>query len=133
MNILFALKGSKLFIIIGWTLLSVCRLLVLIFSASRFVFSWSGGKVVQWVRRCYWLSIDRTPQSELPRPIKIGLGCVYGVELCTKLLHSVSRKCVRKIVLNHVEAARLKSIFLVFQNILSTRQIMFTCFIKISP
>ena len=41
-------------------------------------------------------------QSELPRPMKIGLGCVYGVELCTKLQHSVSRKCVRKIVLNHV-------------------------------
>ena len=24
-------------------------------------------------------------QSELPRPIKIGLGCVCGVEICTKL------------------------------------------------
>ena len=41
-------------------------------------------------------------QSELPRPIKIGLRCVYGIELCTKLQHSVSRKCVRKIVLNHM-------------------------------
>ena len=38
-------------------------------------------------------------QSDLPRPIKIGLGCVYGVELCTKLQHSVCWKCVRKIVL----------------------------------
>ena len=41
-------------------------------------------------------------QSDLPRPIKIRLGCVYGVELCTKLQHSVSWKCVRKIVLNHL-------------------------------
>ena len=49
-------------------------------------------------------------QSELSRPIKIGLGCVCGVELCTNLQHSVSRKCVRKIVLYHVKSARLKSI-----------------------
>ena len=40
-------------------------------------------------------------QSELPRPIKIRLGCVCGVELCTKLQHSVSRKCEKK-VLYHV-------------------------------
>ena len=45
---------------------------------------------------------DITPQSELLRPIKIGLGCVYGVESCTKLQHSDSWKCVRKIVLNNV-------------------------------
>ena len=45
-------------------------------------------------------------QSELSRPIKIGLGCVCGVELCTNLQHSVSRKCVRKIVLYHVKSAR---------------------------
>ena len=42
------------------------------------------------------------PQLELPCPIKIGLGCVCGVELCMKLQHSVSRKCVRKIVLYHL-------------------------------
>ena len=35
-------------------------------------------------------------QSELPRPIKIGLGCVCSVELCTKLQHSVSRKWRKK-------------------------------------
>ena len=41
-------------------------------------------------------------QSELPCPIKIGLKCVCGVELCMKLQHSVSRKRVRKIVQYHV-------------------------------
>ena len=30
------------------------------------------------------MTANATGQSELPRPIKIGLGCVYGVELCTK-------------------------------------------------
>ena len=38
----------------------------------------------------------------------LGLGCVYGVELCTKLQHSVSRKCVRKIVLYHVWFSTIK-------------------------
>ena len=70
---------------------------------------------------------------KLPLPIKIRLGCVCGIELCTKLQHSVSRKCIRKIVLYHVQSARLKSIFLVILSILSTGQIMFTCFHRISP
>ena len=72
-------------------------------------------------------------QSELPRPIKIRLGFVCGVELCMKLQHSVSWKCVRKIVQYHVKSARLKSILLVILSILSTSQIKFTCFHIILP
>ena len=39
-------------------------------------------------------------QSELTRPIKIGLGCVCGVELCTKLQHSVSRNSSKACVVS---------------------------------
>ena len=46
---------------------------------------------------------------------------------------NVSWKSVRKIVLDHVQSARLKLIFLVIPSILSTGQIMFTCFHRILP
>ena len=55
-------------------------------------------------------------QSELPHPIKIGLRCVCGVELCTKLQHSVSLKCERKIVLKHVSHVVRKPTFCICEN-----------------